>query len=136
MEELDDIYKNVCAIIENSVGVPKETIRMEDTLFDILGIDSIDMVDILYELETLYGMELKISDIEARAKLELGETPYEINGVITPEGLVVLKKYMTEIDPAEIVEGLTVHHLVKLFSVHSLCKIVQFRLEQKKLQAQ
>ena len=61
--------------------------------------------------------------------MELGDTPYEIEGVITKEGLEAIKVHMTEIDPAKIVEGLTVHQLVQLFSVHSLCKIVQYRLE-------
>ena len=46
---------------------------MEDTLFDKLEIDSIDLVDILFELETLYDIELKISDIELKAKEELGK---------------------------------------------------------------
>ncbi len=131
MEELDKIFKTVCTVIEKSIGTNKDSIKLEDTLFDSLGIDSIDMVDILYELETHYGMELKVSDIEARAKMDLGDIPYEVNGIITPEGLDVLRKYMTEIDPAEFREGLTVHKLVQLFSVHSLCKIIQHRLEAK-----
>lgn len=131
MNNLDEIFKTVCGVIENSIGKPKESIKLEDTLFDTLGIDSIDMVDILYELETYYGMELKVSDIEARAKMDLGDIPYEVNGIITPEGLDVLRKYMTEIDPSEFKEGLTVHRLVQLFSVHSLCKIIQHRLEAK-----
>jgi acyl carrier protein len=129
MNELEDIFKNVCEIIENSVGIEKETIKLEDTLFDKLGIDSIDLVDILFELETLYDVELKVSDIEAKAKEELGDVPYEIDGVITPDGLKVLKSHMSEIDASEIKEGLTVHKLVQLFSVHSLCKIVMYRLE-------
>jgi hypothetical protein len=88
------------------------------------------LVDILFELETLYGVELKISDFESRAREELSNEPYEINGVLTAQGLQVLKKYMTEIDPAKLVEGLTVHQLVKLLTVHSLCKIVIYKLEE------
>lgn len=129
MNELDEIFKNVSTVIENSVGIEKGTIEMEDTLFDKLGIDSIDMVDILYELETLYGVTLKVRDIEAKAIEELGNVPYEIDGVITNEGLNVLRKHMSEIDPTAIKEGLTVHELVHLFTVHSLCKIVKNRLE-------
>lgn len=130
MEGINEIYKAVCTVIENSVGIEKDTIELDDTLFDKLGIDSIDMVDILYELETLYGVTLKVSDIEAKAVEELGDIPYEIDGVITPDGLAVLRKHMSEIDPEAFKEGLTVHELVQLFSVHSLCKIVQNRLDK------
>ena len=131
MEEIKDIYDNVCLVIENSIGTPKETIKLENTLFDELGVDSIDLVDILFELEMMYNVELKVSDIEIRAREELEDVPYEIDGVITPEGLEGLKKHMSEIDKNEIKEGLTVHRLIQLFSVHSLCKIVQYRLENK-----
>ncbi|MGB0390476.1 MAG: phosphopantetheine-binding protein [Salibacteraceae bacterium] len=128
---MKEIFDNVCLVIENSIGTPKESIKMEDTFFDKLGVDSIDLVDILYELEILYDVELKVSDIELRVKEELGDTPYEIDGVITPEGLVAVRKHMTEIDPSVIKEGLTVHRLIQLFSVHSLCKIIQYRIEHE-----
>lgn len=130
--ELEEVFKNVCQVIENSIGTPKETIKLENTLFNELNVDSIDLVDILYELEVLYDVELKVSDIESRAKSELGDAPYEVDGVITKEGLEAIKLYMTEIDPNELTEGLKVSKLVQLFSVHSLCKIVMHRLESLK----
>lgn len=128
---LESVFPKVCEVIEKSVGRPKDAIKMSDTLFDEIGIDSIDMVDILYELETAFGIELKISDFEARAREEMKDKPYEIDGVITPEGLSVIKKFMTEIDPEKLVEGITVHQLLKLFTVHSLCKLVMHKLEEE-----
>lgn len=126
--EMNEIFENVCVIIENSTGRPKDSIKMEDTLFEELGVDSIDLVDILFELETLYNVELKVSDIEQRIREELGDVPYEIDGIITTEGLEAIRKHMTEVDPASIKEGLTVNRLIQLFSVHSLCKIVHYRI--------
>lgn len=125
----NEIFENVCLVIENSIGRPKDTIKLEDTLFDELGIDSIDLVDILFELETLYNVELKVSDIEKRIREELGDVPYEVDGIITTEGLTAVRKHMTEVDPESVKEGLTVHRLIQLFSVHSLCKIVEYRIE-------
>jgi acyl carrier protein len=129
--EIQEIYKETQRIIEESVGNPADSIGLDDTLFDGLGIDSIDLVDILFELETTYDIELKISDIEERAKAELGDNPYEIEGIITPEGLKAIQLNMTELDTTQLKEGLTVHQLVRLFTVHSICKIVQYRLEVK-----
>jgi acyl carrier protein len=129
MKTIEEIFNDVSQIIEESVGTPKEEIKMSDTLFKELGVDSIDLVDILFELESLYDIELKVSDIELKAKEELGDTPYEIDGVITKEGLAAIKKHMTEIDPEAFKDGLTIHQLIQLFSVESLCKLVQYRLE-------
>lgn len=127
--EMNEIFDNVCQVIEKSIGKPKGSIKLEDTLFDSLGLDSIDLVDILFELETLYGVELKVNDIEHRIREELGEVPYEVNGIITKEGLDMIRQEMPELDPESIQEGLSVHRLIQLFSVQSLCKIVQYRIE-------
>ena len=127
--EIEEIFKDVCKVIEESIGTPADTINLDDTLFDSLEVDSIDLVDILFELEVLYDLELKISDIESRAKVELGDTPYEIEGVLTKDGIDAIARHMTEIDDSKLREGLTVHELVKLFSVHSLCKIIKFKMD-------
>ena len=129
---MEAIFKNICLIIEMSVGIDKDTIKLEDTLFDGLGIDSIDFVDILYELENYYDVELKVSDIEAKIKFELGDVPYEVDGLLTKEGLEAILLYMPEIDAENVKEGLSVYNLVKLFSVHSLCNMVVYRLESIK----
>ncbi len=131
MDKINEIFTEVVQVIEDSIGTPKEDIKLESTLFEELEVDSIDMIDILYDLESKYDVTLKVSDIELKAKEELGETPFDVDGVITKEGLDVLKKHMTEIDQNELTEGLTVHKLVQLFTVHSLCKIVLYKIENK-----
>ena len=129
MKKIEEIFDDVRNVIENSTGYKKEDINMVDTLFDKLEIASIDLVDILFELETLYDIELKISDIEIKAKKELGDIQYEIDGVITAEGIESLKKHMSEINPDKLTEGLTINELIQLFSIHSLCKLVLLKLE-------
>ncbi|HFB99402.1 MAG TPA: acyl carrier protein [Phaeodactylibacter sp.] len=130
--QINEIFEKVKEVIEESCGIDANEIELKKTLFGDLNIDSIDMVDILFELETEYDIELKISDLEKRSKEEMGGKPYEIGGVLTPEGLETLKKNMTEVNPNLFVEGLTVHQLMQLFTVHSLCKLVEYQIEQKK----
>lgn len=127
----DSIFEKVKLVIDESCGIESKDIQLNNTLFGDLEIDSIDMVDILFELESEYNIELKISDLEKRSKEELEGKPYEIEGVLTKEGLETLRANMTEVDPALFVEGLTVHQLMNLFTVHSLCKLVAHQLEVK-----
>lgn len=88
---LEEIFETVKEVIEKSVGKPKDSIELNDTLFDKIGIDSIDLVDILFELESHFNVELKISDFESRAREKMSNEPYEVNGLITTQGLTVLK---------------------------------------------
>ena len=79
--EIEEIFKDVCKVIEDSIGTPADSIELDDTLFDKLGVDSIDLVDILFELETLYEIELKISDpatIEPTRLISISACPNSI----------------------------------------------------------
>lgn len=128
--EINEILKKLRVIINESTGINESEIELNKTLSNDLHIDSIDMVDILFELETEYDIELKMSDIEKRTKEELGGEPYEENSMITAKGIEALKKHLPEVDQDQLVEGLTIHELVKLLTVHSLCKLIQYQLEE------
>ncbi|MCG8701076.1 MAG: acyl carrier protein [Bacteroidales bacterium] len=130
--EIERIFENVKSIITESCEVPVEEIKLEHTLFDELAIDSIDLVDILFEMESEYDISLKVSDLEKHAVRTLGsDVPYEIDGVITKEGLSALKEFMTEIPTEKFRSGLTVTELIKLFTVESLCKLTQHKILEK-----
>lgn len=129
--EINDILLKLQEVIHESTGIEPDEIQLDKTLFDDLDIDSIDMVDILFELESEYDIELKLSKLEELSKEELNGQTYEKNGVITSAGLDSLRKHMDEIDPEKFKEGLTIHELVKLFTVHSLCKLVKHQIENK-----
>jgi acyl carrier protein len=124
------ILEQVKRSIGDSCGIPEDRIEPSSTLFQDLGINSIDMVDILFSLESTFGVELKISDIEAGCRAEVGDVPFEIDGVITPEGLDVLTRLMPGTRPGTLVAGLTMSDIVDLITVEILCTMVQHKLRQ------
>lgn len=128
---LKNVFEKVKLIIVDSCGIEAKDITLESTLFDDLSIDSIDMVDILYNVETEYDISLKIGDFEKDARKELKGKPYEIDNVVTPEGLKVLRKRMPEIPKEKLKPGITVHELLKLFTVRSLCKLILQKTNEK-----
>lgn len=126
-----EIIASVQEIIHQSSGVALADIQPNATLFDELAIDSIDMVDILFNLERKYGIELKISEIEQFSKAELGDEPFEVDQVITEKGLEVLRKRMPEIDPSKLVHGITIHDIIRLITVESLANMVIVQMDKK-----
>ena len=124
------IFEKVQKAISISCGIEEEKITMDATLFDDLAITSIDLVDILYYLESEFNVELKISDIEKESRKDLGNAPFEINNVLTAEGLEVLKKKLPEIPSAKIKPGLTTYDIINLITVKILCNMITMKLEQ------
>ncbi len=129
--KVEDVLETVKTSITDSCGIPIEKIELDSPLFPGLSIDSIDLVDILYSLEKKYRISLKISDINKNARKELGDKPFDRDGVITEEGISVLRKIMPEIAPENIKPGLSVYDLMQLLTVHSLCNMVIYKLEEK-----
>jgi acyl carrier protein len=129
--DITDIFETVKRSIVDSCGIDEAEIKLESTLFADLGIDSIDMVDILYAIESEYNITLKASDIDKDARSELQGQAYEVDGVITEAGLEALRRRMPEIDQARLKPGVTVHEIIKLITVHSLCKAILQKLATK-----
>lgn len=126
-----ETFKKVQEYIAESCGIEEEIIKPESSLFDELNIDSIDMVDILYSLETEYDIEIKVTDINKDAIKELGDTPFEIDSVLTPEGIEALKKHAPDLPAEKLVEGINTHQVAKLVTVKMLCGLVENRISEK-----
>jgi acyl carrier protein len=128
----EEIIEKIRQVIHESCGISLEEIKPDSTLFDELNIDSIDMVDILFNLERAYDIELKISEIEKYSKQEMGDEPFEIDHIITAKGLEVLKRRLPEIDHSKVIEGITIHDIVKLINITSLANMVLTQIDRKK----
>lgn len=117
--------------ISDSCGIEKEEIKGHSSLFNDLNIDSIDMVDILYTLESEYDIELKVSDINKEAIQELGDEPFEIDNIITEKGLQALKRKIPDIPKEGLQYGISVHEVIRMISVKMLCNMVEIKLLEK-----
>ena len=133
--KIEEVIDKVIESISESTGMEKDIIRPDFTLFKELSINSIDILDILYTLEIEYDISLKISDLEKDSRKELDGKAFEIENVITPEGLEVLKKKLPEIPQEKLVPGLTVFEIIQLFTVETLAKMVLIKIEEKENQA-
>lgn len=131
MTQNEEIIEQIKRIIQQSCGIDPKVMHAKSTIFDELSIDSIDMVDILFQLERHYDIELKISEIEQQSKLEMGDEPFEVNQVITSKGLEVLRRRMPEIDLDKLTEGLTMFEVIKLINIQSLANMVTHQLAKK-----
>jgi acyl carrier protein len=127
----EEVIKKVIDVICESTGFEKEIITPGSILFGELGINSIDLVELLYNLELEYDISLKISDLERDSGKEMDGKLFEIDNIITKEGLLVLKNKFPEIPRDKLVPGLTTFEFVLLVTVETLAKMVLARIEEK-----
>lgn len=128
------IFEKVQDAISQSCGIALDKIKRNSTLFNELGITSIDIVDILYTLESDFSVTLTVSDMECEIRAEMNGVPYEIDNVITPEGLAALMRRLPEIPSDKLKTGLTIHEVFNFFTVESLCKMIIDKINRNDLQ--
>ncbi len=59
-----DIEKKVIKIIAEKLGIDEEEVKPEASFIDDLGADSLDIVELVMELEEEYGIEIPDEDAE------------------------------------------------------------------------
>lgn len=87
------IYNQICQIFAEYFELDEQKIRPEATLFDELGLDSMDMVDLAAEMQTRFGFtidratdEEKLRAIRTVADLcSLIEEKIQANKISLPE---------------------------------------------------
>ena len=57
-------FDKICEVISEQMGIPKEKITKETTFAEDLNADSLDVFQIISELEEIFGMEFSNEDAE------------------------------------------------------------------------
>lgn len=134
MEE-KEIYEKVKESVVEALGVDEEEVTPTAVLFDDLGAESLDLLDIVFRLEKEFGIKIPRGGIQADTMSAEGENLKEedlmVDGVLTPLGIQKLKKAMSEVDPSRITEGFRADDIPTLFTVQTFVNIVKKLLEDK-----
>lgn len=129
------IYEKVKESVVEALGVDEEEVKPNALLFDDLGAESLDLLDIVFRLEKEFGIKIPRGGIQADALSAEGENLKDedlvIDGVLTPLGIEKLKESMPEIDPSRLTEGFRADDIATLFTVQTFVNITKKLVEDK-----
>ena len=128
-----EIEEKVTDVLENALGADRGDIIATATLTEDLGAESIDFLDIQFQLEK------KFSTPEKAFKIEQGElfpenmmsNPVFVkDGKFTDAGMAVLQERMPHVDVSVFASDRNVKGLAKIFTVKSLCDFIDIKLKK------
>lgn len=132
MMDEDEIFKGVRECLLDILDKENMEIRKEDRLINDLGIDSLDLIHLVFTLEQRFGIKISLREIDRRIKNKLAAVPLEVDGAYTPEAIAELRKSMPEIPHEELKDGLTTSQLPRCFRVATMINLVRrFKDEQQ-----
>ncbi len=128
---VETVFPKLQAIVADVLVVDEEEVQLNSRLIADLGAESIDFLDLVFQLEREFDIKIPRGQLEKNARGTLSEAEFEQGGVVTSQGLEALKSYFSEVDEAHFKENLKVNEIPMLFTVETFCKVVVKAVAEK-----
>jgi acyl carrier protein len=129
---VESVYPKVREIIADVLVIDEEEVALNSRLIADLGAESIDFLDLVFQLEKEFGIKIPRGKLEKNARGSLAEDEFEKGGVLTARGMQALKNYLTEVPASYFKPSLKVNEIPMLFTVETFCKLVVNAVVQQK----
>jgi acyl carrier protein len=123
-EEIMAIYPKIAEIIADALPCEVEKVKLDASLIDDLGAQSIDFLDIVFRLERAFKVKIPRGKLVADARGDLSEAEFEERGVVSAAGLARLKSFLNEVPDERFPSPVKVADIPRLFTTETFCKIV------------
>lgn len=123
----DELYQKVRGSVADVLAIDASRVVPGASLIDDLGAESLDFLDLVFRLETDYGVKIPRDGIRLAAQDGLADG-FEQAGVLTPAALERLRILMPEVPAARLASGLRTHQIANLFTTETFVRLLAWRI--------
>ena len=125
----DQIFTTVRACVADVLAIDPAKVTPDASLIADLGAESLDFLDLVFRLETEYGVKSPRDGIRLAAQDGLADG-FDQGGVLTEDALERMRILMPEIPAAKLASGLRTHQIPELFTTETFVRLVAWRLAE------
>lgn len=123
----DDIFEKVQEVLVDALGLDDDEVTSEATLMGDLGAESIDFLDITFNLEKTFSIKIPREELFP-AESVMGNSEFVADGKVTAAGIAELKSKMPHTDFSEFEANPDVNKLADLFTVDSIVNFIDGKI--------
>ena len=123
-----EIYESVRAIIVDALAVEEEEVTAGARLTDDLGAESIDYLDIFFQIEKKLGVRIEVN--ERVVNTLMNDERFVRESMITDEGMEELRRQLPNADLGPLEETRDVRRFTSIFTVEGVVNMVKSRLAE------
>ncbi len=123
-DEIMAIFPKVAETMADALGCDVEKVKLDASLIDDLGAESIDFLDIVFRLERAFKVKIPRGKILEEARGNLSESEFDKGGVVSEAGVERLKSFLSEVPAERFKSPLAVADIPRLFTTETFCKMV------------
>ncbi|MGH9487601.1 MAG: phosphopantetheine-binding protein [Terriglobales bacterium] len=124
----DEILGTVRSAVAEVLGREESEVQPSSSLMNDLNAESLDFLDLLFRLESAFGIKIPRGGIQRATQGSLTEAEFQQNGVLTAAALERLRVLMPEVNPAKLHVGLTSREIPALFTPETFARLVAWRI--------
>ncbi|MGL5743312.1 MAG: acyl carrier protein [Legionella sp.] len=125
------VYPKVREIVADVLVIDEEEVSLNSRLIADLGAESIDFLDLVFQLEKEFKIKIPRGQLEKNARGDLAEDEFEKGGVLTDNGLQALQNYLSEVPADQFKPSMKVNEIPMLFTVETFCKLVVTAVQEQ-----
>jgi acyl carrier protein len=123
----NEIVAKITRVLVEALNVEETDVRPTAKLRDDLGAESIDFLDIVFRLEREFGIKIPRGELFPESIFG-GDPAFVRDGVVTDEGIVVLRARMPFADLSGFDGDRRLSEVQSLFTVDFLSRYVAWKL--------
>jgi acyl carrier protein len=127
----DDVFEAVRVCVAESLMVEPAQVALGSRLVDDLGADSLDFVDIVFQLERALDVQVRGSEFEWLTRLDFSSPDVMQGGFLTDVVVARLGTWLPALSTVEDRAKITPRMLFSLITVEAMCLVAQRRLDEK-----
>ena len=129
---VESVYPKIREIIADVLVIDEDEVSLNSRLIADLGAESIDFLDLVFQLEKEFSIKIPRGQLEKNARGDLAEDEFEKGGLLTSKGMQALKNYLNEVPSDHFKANLKVNEIPMLFTVETFCKLVVNAVHEQK----
>lgn len=129
---VEGVYPKVREIIADVLVIDEEEVSLRSRLITDLGAESIDFLDLVFQLEKEFNIKIPRGQLEKNARGDLDADEFEKGGVLTAGGMAALKNYLSEVPADYFKDNMKVNEIPMLFTVETFCKLIVAAVNEQK----
>lgn len=109
--------------IAESLAVPVEQVKLESRLIDDLGADSLDFVDIIFQLDTELDIRVRETELNFLTRLDFTSPEVMQDGVLTRAVVDRLAQWLPAMRVVPDKDHVTPRQLFSMITVEAICLV-------------
>jgi len=130
-EQIEDVFPKVRDAIRVCCDREPHEIVLTSRLVDDLGMESLDFVELVYELEQAFDITIPMGTMDLELEDAMGGEPSEVDGILTPQALARLREMVPGLHDDGANE-VSVDDVPLMITVRSICGLLVLGEEKRR----